>query len=133
MCVFCKIAQGEIPSYKIYEDENFIAILDIAQATPGHTLIITKKHYDDVFALPEAEAGKLGRLAARLACHIGEALGVRNMNLLNNAGPLAGQMVNHFHLHLIPRYETDAMVIRFGHNELTKAEFEALRAKMELK
>ncbi|HOA78097.1 MAG: HIT family protein [Bacilli bacterium] len=132
MCVFCKIVNGDIPSHKIYEDDDFIAILDIAQSTIGHALIITKKHYDNVFALPEETAGKLGALAVKLANHINGVLGAGNMNLLNNAGPLAGQTVNHFHLHLIPRYENDGMIIKFDNNKLTEAEFNDLRAKLEI-
>ncbi|MDD3171953.1 MAG: HIT family protein [Bacilli bacterium] len=128
MCVFCKIANGEIPSYKIYEDDDFLAFLDISQATIGHTLVIPKKHYDSIFDLEEET--KIFNLVILLAKAIKKALNIDNVNILNNNGPLAGQSVNHFHIHIIPRYENDSVNFSFPKNELEKDTFINLSKKI---
>ncbi|MDD3171472.1 MAG: HIT family protein [Bacilli bacterium] len=128
MCVFCKIASGEIPSYKIYEDDNFLAFLDISQATIGHTLVIPKKHYDSIFDLEEET--KIFNLVILLTKAIKKALNIDNVNILNNNGPLAGQSVNHFHIHIIPRYENDSVNFSFPKNELEKEAFINLSKKI---
>ena len=107
MCVFCKIVNGEIPGFKLYENDLVIAILDISQTTKGHTLIIPKRHVQDVFELSQEDAN-----AVMEAClYVTEKLNVENVNLVNNSGLLAGQSVMHFHLHVIPRYEGDEFKI----------------------
>lgn len=107
MCVFCKIIDGSIPSYKLYENSFVTCFLDISQATKGHTLIVPKKHVENVFELDEVSAEEIMKAATHIANLLKEKLGVENVNLLNNSGPLAGQTVMHFHLHVIPRYEND--------------------------
>ena len=126
MCVFCKIANNEVPAYTIYEDDDFIAFLDISQATIGHTLIVPKKHYPNIYSLDDVIAGKLGKLSVLLANHLKEKLKTDHMNIITNAGELAGQTVNHFHLHLIPRYINDGMIFKFNRNELSEKEFKKL-------
>ncbi len=130
MCIFCKIVNGEIPSYKVYEDPLFIAILDINQATKGHTLLIPKKHFPDLFALEEKEQKQLGLAITSLSKQIKQAFDIENMNILNNNGVLAGQTVQHFHVHLIPRYTHNDVEITFKHNNLTKDEFCLLQEKI---
>ena len=132
MCVFCKIVSGEIPAYKIYEDEFFIAFLDISQATIGHTLIVTKQHFENIFALNTDLAGKLGKLTIQLADHLKRVLKIENINLINNSGILAGQTVYHFHLHLIPRYENDGMLIKFNQNNLSSEKLNDLFTKLKM-
>lgn len=107
MCVFCKIINNEIPSYTIYEDEYVKCFLDISQATKGHTLIVPKKHLQDVFALEEPFTSAVLNAAVKVSNLLKEKLGVTNINLLNNSGSLAGQTVMHFHLHVLPRYGND--------------------------
>lgn len=123
MCIFCKIVKNEIPSYKIYEDDMFLAFLDISQATKGHTLVIPKKHYNSMEDIDPTLAGELFTLTVKLANNIANALNITNYNILNNKGSLAGQTVEHFHLHIIPRYETDDILIEFRPNKLTDQEF----------
>ncbi|MDD3999299.1 MAG: HIT family protein [Bacilli bacterium] len=130
MCVFCKIANGEIPSYRVYEDQDFLAFLDLSQATIGHTLVIPKKHYDNIFDLNHEEAGKLMQVAVKVSQKLQSSLQIKSLNLLNNSGALAGQTVNHFHVHLIPRYENDNLIMKFPQNQLSKEEFEDLLNKV---
>ncbi len=115
-CVFCKILSGEIPSYKIYEDENVIAILDISQATKGHTIIISKQHYKNLYDIDEDLAANIFRFVPKIANAIKKAFNPIGLNvLINTEKPL--QTVFHFHLHLIPRYYRDGVDIDFINNQ----------------
>lgn len=106
-CIFCKIANGEIPSKTIYEDEEFRVILDLGPATKGHALILPKNHYANLFELPEETAGKVMMLAKKLGTKMVNSLKADGFNLVQNNGEIAGQTVFHFHMHLIPRYKDD--------------------------
>lgn len=118
MCIFCKIANGEIPSSCIYEDDLCMAFLDLAQVTKGHTLIIPKKHVENLLSCEEDLAAHMMKVACKLAKHLQMKLQAEGMNLLSNANEVAGQSVLHFHLHLIPRYsENDAIEIKFNQSE----------------
>lgn len=123
MCVFCRIINHEIPAYKVYEDDKFLAFLDISQATKGHTLVIPKIHYNSMEDIDPILAGELFSLTVKLANKIAKALGVNNYNILNNKGPLAGQTVEHFHIHIIPRYQKDDIQIKFSTNNTEQEEF----------
>lgn len=103
-CIFCKIIQGEIPSAKVYEDENVLAFIDISQVTKGHTLVIPKEHQQDLFALTPEVASNLFRVVPSIANAIKKTFNPVGLNLVNNNGEMAGQTVFHFHMHLIPRY-----------------------------
>ncbi|MBM7571455.1 HIT family protein [Aquibacillus albus] len=103
-CLFCKIANGEIPSAKVYEDEHVYAFLDISQVTKGHTLIIPKKHAKDIYETPEDTAEQLFSRVPKLANAIKQAYQPLGLNILNNNEETAGQSVFHLHIHLIPRY-----------------------------
>ena len=131
MCVFCEIVKGNIPSYKVYEDDVCIAILDISQATIGHTLVIPKKHFKNIFELDEETAMHLFKVVTNLSKKISKALNVDNMNILNNNGALAGQSVDHFHIHIIPRYKDDNLEIKFSSNKLSPEEFNNLLNKIK--
>ena len=106
-CIFCRIANGVIPSATVYEDEWFRVILDINPAAKGHALILPKKHFADIYELDQDTAGEVFVLAKRMAAVMKEALGCEGMNILQNNGEIAGQTVFHFHIHLIPRYKED--------------------------
>ena len=106
-CIFCKIANGEIPSSTIYEDDMFRVILDLSPATKGHALIIPKNHMANIFEMDESTAGKVFVLASRIAKAMKEALHCDGLNIVQNNGEIAGQTVFHFHMHIIPRYEGD--------------------------
>lgn len=131
MCVFCKIVNNEIPSYKVYEDDKVLAFLDISQATIGHTLVIPKEHFENIFALDENNAASIMKVVANLSKKLKSALNIEALNILNNSGALAGQTVNHFHIHLIPRYENDGLVIKFSENKLSETEFKELLNKIK--
>lgn len=126
-CIFCKIANGLIPSSTVYEDHNFRVILDLNPASKGHALILTKEHYDSIFEMDAETAGKLFSLASLIARAMKEALGCDGMNLVQNNGAVAGQTVRHFHLHLIPRYEGDQMGINWTPHESDPEEQEKIR------
>ncbi|MBR2684749.1 MAG: HIT family protein [Erysipelotrichaceae bacterium] len=114
MCIFCKIINNEIPSYKVYEDDDVLAILDIAQVTKGHTLVMPKRHCDDILDCPEDDLKKVITVTQKLAKEIKGKLNAPGVNILSNCGEVAGQSVNHLHFHIIPRYsDQDAMVAKF--------------------
>ena len=106
-CIFCKITNGDIPSAKVYEDENVYAFLDISQVTKGHTLVIPKIHKENIFELDAEIAGPLFQSVKKVADAIQSAFSPKGMNLLNNNGETAGQTVFHYHVHLIPRYSSE--------------------------
>ena len=104
-CIFCKIVRGEIPSHKVYEDDDVLAFLDISQVTKGHTLVIPKKHYDNFLATPQELMHKVMDVAQRIGQVQMMSLGARGVNILSNVNKEAGQSVIHFHVHVIPRYD----------------------------
>ncbi len=106
-CIFCKLANGIIPTNSIYEDDNFNVILDMSPATKGHALILPKNHYKNLYELPEEIAADVMKLAKKLAGEMTEKLNADGFNLVQNNNEVAGQTVFHFHMHLIPRYEND--------------------------
>ena len=110
-CIFCKIANGEISSKTIYEDEKFRVILDLGPATRGHALILPKEHAADLYELPDETASAVFVLAKKMAVRMKEKLHCEGMNLVQNNGEAAGQTVSHFHIHLIPRYLNDGQKI----------------------
>lgn len=117
-CIFCKIINGEIPSVKVYEDEDVLAFLDISQVTPGHTLVVPKKHVADLFEYDEALAGKVFAKIPKIARAIKKSNpNIKGLNMMNNNGPVAYQTVFHSHFHLIPRYnQNDDFGVRFKDN-----------------
>jgi len=129
-CIFCKIANGEIPSKTIYEDDSFRVILDLGPATKGHALILTKNHYRDLFELPETEVKQAFLLAQKSAALIKEKLNCDGFNIIQNNEKTAGQTVFHFHIHLIPRYENDGQKINWKPQDITQEELEEI--KMEI-
>lgn len=118
-CIFCKIANGEIPSATLYEDEDFRVILDLGPATRGHALILPKEHYANVVALPEERTAKAFILAKKMAAKMMETLHCDGVNIVQNNGVAAGQTVFHFHIHLIPRYEGDNAGVTWTPGTLT--------------
>ncbi len=132
-CIFCKIAAGEIPSATIYEDEDFRVILDIEPASKGHALILPKEHYANLYELPEELAAKVLIVAKNVVTAMTEVLGCDGYNLLQNNGEAAGQTVFHFHMHLIPRYESDTVNIKWAPGSLTSEVKEEILEKMNKK
>lgn len=108
-CVFCKIVDGVIPSTKLFEDDDFMIMLDIGPATFGHALILPKNHYANLYEMPEELLAKAICLAKVFGEKLVNALGADGLNLVQNNGLAAGQTVFHYHMHLIPRYEADGV------------------------
>lgn len=116
-CIFCKIANGEIPSETLFEDEMFRVILDLGPASKGHALILPKQHYKDLCELGEKEASRVLLLAGRLGKAMKKSLGCSGFNVVQNNGKEAGQTVFHFHVHLIPRYEGGPVMVSWTPGE----------------
>ncbi len=129
-CIFCKIANGEIPSKTIFEDEKFRVILDLGPATKGHALILPKDHYANIYELPEKTAADVFVLAKRMAADMTDKLGCDGFNVVQNNGEAAGQTVFHFHMHLIPRYDNDGQKIGWKPSEPSQEELEEIRAQI---
>ena len=110
-CIFCKIANGEIPSATVYEDDDFRAILDLGPAAKGHTLVIPKSHSDNLLSVEPDTAAKALKVISKTANAIKEALGCDGINVVQNNGEAAGQTVMHLHFHIIPRYKNDSVNI----------------------
>jgi histidine triad (HIT) family protein len=115
--IFCKIVDGEIPCYKLYEDDDVLAFLDISQVTKGHTLVIPKKHYDNFLTCPKDIMNKVMDVAQRIGQVSIKIFGARGVNILTNCYEAAGQTVKHFHVHIIPRYkEEDGFMVEMKNN-----------------
>ena len=131
MCIFCKIINNEIPSYKVYEDDVCLAILDISQVTPGHTLVMPKKHFKNILELDDETASHLFKVTKDLSKKISKLPNVLGLNVLNNCGEKAGQSVEHFHIHIIPRYENDNVILTFPTNQTSEKQFNELIEKLK--
>lgn len=125
-CLFCKIVKGELPSTKIYENDDVVAILDINPVAPGHTLIIPKKHSEGSH---DAEPSVLKHLivaAQKVARAMLKALPIEAYTLVQNNGKIAGQMVAHLHFHVLPRTENDGLetwhVTPYAEGEMTSVQ-----------
>ena len=119
-CIFCKIGSGDIPSYKLYEDEDFKVFLDLSPTSYGHALIIPKEHYKNLFELDDTIASKALVLAKKVGSAMMNTLHCDGLNVLQNNGEAAGQTMFHIHIHLIPRFKDDDTKIIFAENSLTE-------------
>lgn len=119
-CIFCKIANGEIPATTLYEDDDFRVILDLGPATKGHALILPKEHYANLYELPDELASKAILLAKKMITKLTKVLECDGYNVVQNNGEAAGQTVFHFHMHLIPRYNGDDAGFGWKVGELTE-------------
>lgn len=126
-CIFCKIANGEIPSRTLYEDDDFRVIMDLAPATKGHSLILPKNHYKNVYEIADDTAAKVLPLAKKMATLMTEKLGADGFNIVQNNNEVAGQTVFHFHVHLIPRYNDDNQSLVMKPQEMTDAQLDEIR------
>ena len=106
-CIFCKIVAGEIPASKVYEDDHFLAFLDISQVTPGHTLVIPKKHARNLLEMTPYETADLFNIVSRVTKKVESATQPQGMNIISNMEEIAGQSVFHTHVHILPRYSQE--------------------------
>ena len=130
-CIFCKIANGEIPAATLYEDDDFRVILDLGPATKGHALILPKEHYANLYEIDEELGAKAFKLAKKMVIKMTEVLGCDGYNVVQNNGEAAGQTVFHFHMHLIPRYKNDDAKFGWKTGKLTDEDREEILAKLK--
>ena len=123
-CIFCKLANGDIPTNTIYEDKDFRVFLDAAPATKGHCLIVPKEHFDNLEELDDTVGAKVMPLAKKMMKLLKEKLNWEGFNVVQNNGAIAGQTVFHFHMHLIPRYKGDGQDFEMKHAELEEGALE---------
>ena len=129
-CVFCAIAAGEIPCFKVFEDDFALAYLDVNPFSEGHTLVIPKSHTTGLLDTPEETLAALLARVKKVAAHIKTALGCDGFHILQNNGAAAGQTVGHIHFHIVPRWNGDPLAFENSKGDM-KA-LEALAAKMRM-
>ena len=130
-CIFCKIANGEIPAATIYEDEQFRVILDLGPASKGHALILPKNHFTDLTDLDGGTSSRVLAVAAKIGMAMKKSLGCAGFNLVQNNGEAAGQTVFHFHMHVIPRYEGGPKMVSWEPGSPSSEELAALAECMK--
>jgi histidine triad (HIT) family protein len=135
-CVFCKIVAGQIPCDQVYEDDLVLVFLDIAPIALGHSLIVPKEHHTSVTTLPGAIAGRLMEVAPRIGSALMRATEAAGFNLILANGTVAGQVVPHVHLHVVPRHADDGVVMPVGRTSYPSPErkteiLAAARARLE--
>lgn len=118
-CIFCMLANGQIPTATLYEDDEFRAILDASPASKGHCLILPKAHYEDALAMPDDLLGKAHTTTKKVAGRMMKAMAADGINIVQNNKEAAGQTVFHFHIHIIPRYQGDGPMVSWKPGELT--------------
>ena len=131
-CIFCKLANGQIPTNSIYEDDDFKVILDAAPAAKGHAIILPKTHAANLFELPAKYGEKIFAIAQKCGKAIKETYNYDGLNVLQNNGEAAGQTVFHLHVHLIPRMNDDKININWQQGESKDAETVAEEIKQNI-
>ena len=125
-CIFCKIVAGQIPAAKIYEDDDVLAFLDAIPNTKGHALVVPKVHFENIFDIDDTVLQKVVVTGKHLAMQMKAVLGAIAINITSNNGEYAGQIVPHFHLHVIPRYKDDGLQM-YGPREHVQQPMEELQ------
>lgn len=131
MCLFCDIVKGDIPSYKIYEDENVYAFLDISDDCIGHTLVVPKKHYDNMLDVDDEMLSRLMMVVTKISRHYVENCGYTGVNIVNNSGVDASQSVMHLHIHILPRKADDGVSV-YDLKAKMGSNFEDVHKKLKL-
>jgi len=129
-CIFCKIARGEIPCAKLYEDDHVVSFLDIQPINPGHALVIPKRHYSTLFEIPDEELAACIGAAKKVAAAVHKAVGAAGLNLLQNNFRAAGQLVEHAHFHIIPRQARDGFLTTWPGGAYAAGEMEKLQQRV---
>ena len=132
-CVFCRIAKGELPCYKLYESELVLAFLDINPITRGHALVVPKRHVEKLSQLSGEEVKEVFSTAAKLAEAAVSALGAKGVNFWVNQGSVAGQVVKHFHAHVVPRYAEEEIKIEVRGEKLSEEEMKSIAEKVRVR
>ena len=133
-CIFCKLANGEISTNTLYENERFRVILDASPAAEGHALVIPKEHFANAFEIDDETVAEAAQIAKKGALKMKDVLKPDGINILQNNGEAAGQTVFHYHIHVIPRYVGDDkdVSITWKQNEFTEEEMENIRESLKL-
>ena len=132
-CIFCRIVAGSIPAASVYEDRDILAFLDIAPIHEGHVLVIPKFHYATLDACSDLILARMSSVAARVARAVAEVTGCDGYNCLCNNGRAAGQIVDHVHFHIIPRYTGDRVFSKWPAGTYGEGRMKALAEKMQEK
>lgn len=127
-CIFCKIINGDIPSRRIYEDDNFVVMMDVSPASKGHSLLLPKEHYANLFEMPDELLEELLKVAKKAAALLKDSLGADGINLLQNNGVAAGQTVFHYHMHLIPRYDGEEPILTWEPKSYSAEEMDEIKS-----
>jgi histidine triad (HIT) family protein len=133
-CIFCKIVNHELPCFKVYEDELVLAFLNINPVTDGHTLIIPKKHYENIFEIDEETIERVGSVSKKIALKMKEVLNIDSINIFQSNGESAEQEIMHYHMHLIPRKDNDNFRINncLCPKKVSQEELETILNKIKL-
>ncbi|MBN1175021.1 HIT family protein [Candidatus Woesearchaeota archaeon] len=129
-CIFCKIVEGELPSFKVYEDNLVKAFLDQGSASPGHLLVVPRQHHENIFDIPEETLKQLATISKKMSLLVKERLGATGVNVLNASGKSAQQSVMHFHFHIVPRFDDDGLDLWFHGNPSEKSVLEEVYRKL---
>jgi len=129
-CVFCRIAKGELPASKVYEDDSTIAFMDLQSVNPGHMLVVVKPHRANIYELDDELAGAAMRTAAKMARAAKKAYGCEGVTLFQANEPAGAQTVFHFHIHVLPRWEGDGMALAWPAKNPTREALEEMAAKL---
>lgn len=127
-CIFCKLANGIIPTNSLYEDDVVKVIFDAGPASSGHVLILPKEHFDNVYSLDDDTAAHIFQVAVKVAKALKEGLNLEGLNIVQNNGEIAGQTVFHFHMHIIPRYKGDTVNVGWKPGEVTDEEIDKIKS-----
>ncbi len=130
-CIFCKIVEGKIPSAKVYEDKHVISFLDIMPANKGHCLVVPKKHYETLLDIPEEDLVNLIKAVKKITKALSLSIGNGSYNIIMNNGKIAGQLVAHAHIHIIPRFKGDRLRIKWSHKKYIDKEMKSVQEKIK--
>lgn len=133
-CIFCKLANGDIPTNTLYENDKFRVILDAGPAVKGHALVLPKEHFANIYEIDEETAAEAAAVAKKMAKKISDTLHCDGLNILQNNGEAAGQTVFHYHVHLIPRYQGDEekIQITWSQNSFSDEEMQEIKNQLSL-
>jgi histidine triad (HIT) family protein len=130
-CIFCSIAEGKIPAFKVYEDSNIVSFLDIMPASKGHCLVVPKKHYETLLDIPQQDLEPLIKMTQRIAKALSLSIGNGSFNVVMNNGKIAGQLVAHAHIHIIPRFKGDRLRLTWSHKKFIEKEMKSIQEKIK--
>ena len=131
VCILCQIIEGKIPSEKIYEDSDILAVLDVNGANPGHTFVIPKEHYTILEQVPDFLVGKLFSIANKISSSLFEILEIQGTNLFVTNGVAAGQLAAHFMINVIPRKHNDGINITWQPKQLSEEEMSTVELQLK--